>query len=70
MTGREGPDGVQRYSSTISLTSALDGGGWFKPRPGNCTPGRESRNPLYVQEAGLASEPIWTAKETLAFTGV
>jgi hypothetical protein len=23
-----------------------------------------------VQEAGWASEPVWTAKETLAFTGV
>ena len=25
-TGREGPDGEEKYSSTVSLTSALDGG--------------------------------------------
>jgi hypothetical protein len=29
-----------RYSSTLSLTSAVDGfGGWSKPRPGRFTPG-------------------------------
>jgi hypothetical protein len=27
-TGHEGPDGEQRYSSTLSLTLALDVGGW------------------------------------------
>ena len=27
-TGREGPDGEKGYSSTRSLTSALEGGGW------------------------------------------
>jgi hypothetical protein len=27
------------YSSTLSLTSALDGGGWSNPRPGRFTPG-------------------------------
>ena len=26
--GREGPEGEQRYISTLSLTSALDGGRW------------------------------------------
>jgi len=26
-TGHDGPEGEQRYSSTLSLTSALDGGG-------------------------------------------
>jgi hypothetical protein len=26
-TGHEGPEGKYRYSSTLSLTSALDGGG-------------------------------------------
>jgi len=26
-TGNEGPEGAYRYSSTLSLTSALDGGG-------------------------------------------
>jgi hypothetical protein len=32
-TGHEGPEGEWRYSSTLSLTSALDGGGWSTPRP-------------------------------------
>ena len=32
-TSHEGPEGEQRYSSTLSLTSALDGGGWSTPRP-------------------------------------
>jgi len=26
-TGHESPEGKERYSSTLSLTSALDGGG-------------------------------------------
>jgi hypothetical protein len=30
--------GEQRYSSTLSLTSALDGGGWLTPRPGRLPP--------------------------------
>jgi hypothetical protein len=29
------------YSSTLSLTSALDGGGWSTPRPGRFTPGND-----------------------------
>ena len=32
--GHEGPEGKQRYSSTLTLTSALDLGGWIKSRPG------------------------------------
>jgi hypothetical protein len=39
-TGHEGPEGEQRCSYTLSLTSALDGGGWQTPRPG----------PLYARE--------------------
>jgi len=31
-TGHEGAEEEQRYSSTLSLTSALDGGGWSTPR--------------------------------------
>jgi hypothetical protein len=43
ITGHEGPKGEQRYSSTLPLTSELDGGGWSTPpypreRPGtHCT---------------------------------
>jgi len=40
--GHEGPDGEWRYSSTLSLTSALDGDGWPTPRPGRFTPGKDA----------------------------
>jgi hypothetical protein len=35
------------YSSTLSLTLALDEGGWSIPRPDRFTPGKETRYPLY-----------------------
>jgi hypothetical protein len=46
-TGHEGLEREWRYSSTLSLTSALDGGGWSTPRPGCFTPGKETRYSLY-----------------------
>ena len=49
-TGHEGPEGEYRYSSTLSLTSGLEGGGWSTPRPGRFTPGNDAV-PI-VQEAG------------------
>ena len=49
-TGHEGPEGEQMYSSTLSLTSALDEGGWSTLRPGRFTPplppGKETRYTL------------------------
>jgi hypothetical protein len=33
-TGHGGPKGEERYNSTLSLTSALEVGGWSTPRPG------------------------------------
>ena len=51
-TRHEDPEEEQRYSSTLSLTSALDGGGWLKPRPSCFTPGKETRYPLYRRMAG------------------
>jgi hypothetical protein len=45
-TGHKGPEGEQKYSSTLSLTSALDESGWSTPRPGRFTPGKETRYPL------------------------
>jgi hypothetical protein len=62
-TGHEGPEGEYRYSSTLSLTSALDVGGWSTPRPGRFTPGKETRYPLYRR-------PVWTGAENLASTGI
>jgi hypothetical protein len=34
-----------KYSSTVSLTSALDGGGWLTPRPGRFAPRKETGFP-------------------------
>jgi hypothetical protein len=40
------------YSSTLSLTSSLDRGGWSTPRPGRFTPGKETRYALYRRLGG------------------
>jgi hypothetical protein len=47
-TGHEGSEGEQRYSSTLSLTSALVVGGWLTPRRGRF----ETRYPLYRRLGG------------------
>ena len=52
LTGHEGPEGKERYSSTLSLTSALDVGGWSTPRPGRFTTAKETRYPLYRRLGG------------------
>jgi hypothetical protein len=46
------------YSSTLSLSSALDESEWSTPRPGRFTPGKEPVTIVY--EAGWASGPVWT----------
>jgi hypothetical protein len=51
-TRHEGQEGEQRYSSTLSLTSALNGGGWLTPRPNRFTPGEETRYPLCRRRGG------------------
>jgi hypothetical protein len=66
--GHEGPEGEQRYSSTLSLTSALDEGGWSTPRPSRFTSGNDPV-PI-VQEAGWATGLVWMAAENLAPTGI
>jgi len=45
-TGHEGPEGEQRYSSTLSLTSGLDGVGGQRRAPA-ASPQRKTRYPLY-----------------------
>ena len=40
-TDHRGPEGEQRYNSTLSLTSALDVSGWSTPRPSRFTPPRK-----------------------------
>jgi hypothetical protein len=51
-TGHEGLEGAYSYSSTLSLTSMLDGGGWLTPRPGRFTPGEENRYQLHGRFGG------------------
>jgi hypothetical protein len=46
-TSNEDSEGQQSYSSTLSLTSALDGGGWSTP-----SPGRYTRGPLNSRLGG------------------
>jgi len=66
-TGYEVPEREQRYSSTLSLTSALDGGGWSMPHLGYFTPGKD---PVFiVQEAGQTPGQAWMHAENLASTG-
>jgi hypothetical protein len=40
-------------SSTLSLTSALDGSAWLAPSPGRFTPGKEMLHLLYRKLGGL-----------------
>ena len=66
ITGIEDPEGEYRYSYTLSLTSALDRGGWSTPCPGRFTPGKD-RYPLYRWLDGLQGRsghvrkmsPLW-----------
>ena len=51
------------YSSTLSLTSVLDGGGWSTTRPGRLSPGKDPV-PI-VWEAGWAQGPVWRGAEYL-----
>ena len=39
----EGPEAVLRYNFTLSVASALDGGGWSTSRPGRITRRKESQ---------------------------
>jgi hypothetical protein len=67
VTDHEGPDGGYRYSSTISLTSALVRGRWSAPSPGRFTPENETRYPFYRM---LDGPQVWTAAEILAPPGL
>jgi len=44
-TGHEGPEGEYKYSSTLSLTTALDGDGWLTSHSDRFIPGK-TRYPL------------------------
>jgi hypothetical protein len=51
-TGHEGPQREYSYSSTLSLTSALDGVEWLTPRPGSFTAWKKTRYPFYRRLGG------------------
>ena len=42
ITCHEDTDRTYKHSCTLSLTSALGGGGWLTPRPGRFTPRNDS----------------------------
>jgi len=67
-TGHEGPRGEWRYSSILSLTSALDAGGWSTPPPGHFIHKERHSVPI-AYETGWAPGPVWTGAENLAPTG-
>jgi hypothetical protein len=60
-SGHKGPKEKQMYSSTFSLTSALDGVGGQRHAQTDLPPGKYPE-PI-VQEAGWAPEPVWTGAE-------
>ena len=63
-TGHEGPAGKQRYSSTISLTSELDGGQWSTPHPSCFTFRKEIPYPFW-RSLGGAQGQSWQVQKIL-----
>jgi hypothetical protein len=51
-TGHKGPEGEERYSSTLSLTSALDEVGSQRQAPANLLPGK-IRYPMFRRQGGV-----------------
>jgi hypothetical protein len=62
ITCHEDTEGEYGCNSTLSLTSALDGGGWSMPRPGRFTPAEETRYPLYRRLCGPQGRSGWVLK--------
>ena len=63
------PQRKQRYSFTLSLTSALDGG-WVVNATNRPLYPRETDTVSNVQETGCAPGPVWTGAENLVPTGI
>jgi hypothetical protein len=61
----EGPEREQRHSSTLSLTSALDGDGRLTPRPGRFAPRGECRYPFYCGPQGRSLTPTGFDPQTV-----
>jgi hypothetical protein len=47
---------AQIYSSVLSLTSALDGGGWLTPHPSRSARGKETQYPLCRGLGGIQGQ--------------
>ena len=56
-TVHEDPEREGSYNSTLSLTSALDRGGWSTPRTGRFICGKENRYQFYRKLAGPQGWP-------------
>ena len=61
ITGHEGPKREWRYSSTLSLTSALDGVGGQRHAPAVLRPGK-TQYPLYKRLGGSQGRSGWVRK--------
>ena len=59
-TGHEGSEEEYGHSSNLSLTSALDGGGWSTP-----CPGKETRYPRYRRPRGTHGRSVRARKSLL-----
>ena len=68
ITNYDGAEGEWKHSCILSLTSALDGGGWSTPALGSFTT-RNDHQVLIVYEAGWAKGPVWTGAENSALPG-
>jgi hypothetical protein len=61
--------GIKRYSSTLSLTSTLEGGEWSKLHPYSLTPGI-TRYPLYNNMLGGTQGRSGLVRENFDPTGI
>ena len=61
-TGHDGQESQYRYSTTVSLTLALEAGGWSTPRPGRFTPRKKTRYPYYKRLGGHQGRSGWVQK--------
>ena len=64
-TGHEGPEVEQMYSSTLSSTSALEGGWVVSTKPRPLYTREKTRYTLY-RRLGGPQGPVWTGAENLA----
>lgn len=63
--GHKGPEGEWRYSSLLSLTFVLDGGGWSVPLPGCSALGKRLGYPFYGRLGKPQGQSGWMRKISL-----